>query len=390
MRSVPPAPAVAAGLLASFVGFASSFAVILQGLTAIGASPAEAASGLMALSIAMGLCGIFLSLATKMPVSVAWSTPGAALLVSSAVPAGGFPVAVGAFVAAAVLVVVSGFWRPLGRLIAAIPASLANAMLAGVLLPLCLAPVRAVVADPVAGLAVVGTWLAMTRIRRLLAVPAAAIVAVAMIVLKTPAGSFGIAHVLPVPVLITPVFTVESLLGIAFPLFLVTMASQNIPGLAILKINGYEPNPGPLFSVTGLFSLAASPFGAHAVNLAAITAAICAGEEAGADRTKRYWSGVVSGLGYVAFGLAAGLVTAFAGLSPLLIQAVAGLALLGALSSSLHGAMERTEHREAAAITFLVTVSGTAILGISSAFWGLVAGAVVLGVLRVGRKGASR
>lgn len=386
MRSYPPPSAVSAGLLACFVGFASSFSVILQGLTAVGATQAEAASGLMALSIAMGLCAIGLSFATRMPVSIAWSTPGSALLATSAVPAGGFPVAVGAFVVAALLVVVSGFWRPLGRLIAAIPASLANAMLAGVIFALCLAPVRAVVAEPLAGLAIAGTWLVMTRVRRLLAVPAAAIVAIAAIALDAPPAGFGIERILPLPVLVLPAFTVESLLGIALPLFLVTMASQNIPGLAILRINGYEPDPGRLFSATGLFSLAAAPFGGHAVNLAAITAAICAGEEAGPDRDRRYWSGVVSGLGYVVFGLAAGIVTAFASLSPILIQAVAGLALIGALSGSLQGAMAKAEHREAATITFLVTASGTAILGISSAFWGLVAGAVVLGVLRIGRR----
>lgn len=378
----PPAPAITAGLLAAFVGFTSSFSVILQGLSAMGATQAEAASGLMALSIAMGVCAVGVSLWTRMPVSIAWSTPGAALLATSGLPEGGFPVAVGTFVVAAGLVIASGVFRPLGRLIAAIPGSLANAMLAGILFSLCLAPVKAVAADPAGGLAIAVTWLVMARVKRLLAVPAAAIVAIAVILLKAPAGGMELGHMLPSPVLVMPAFTFASIIGIALPLFLVTMASQNIPGLAILKVNGYTPPAGPLFAATGVFSLAAAPFGGHAVNLAAITAAICASDEAGPDPRRRYWSGVVSGVAYVGFGLIAGVVTAFASLSPLLIQAVAGLALIGAFSSAVHAAMARLDEREAATLTFLVTASGIAFFGISAPFWGLIAGAGVLAATR--------
>ncbi|GGD28064.1 benzoate/H(+) symporter BenE family transporter [Aureimonas glaciei] len=375
MHRLPPLPTVTAGLLAAFVGFTSSFSVILQGLGAMGATRDQAASGLMALSVAMGLCGIALSRKTRMPISIAWSTPGAALLATSALPEGGFAVAVGAFVVSGLLVILAGVIRPLGRLIALLPASLANAMLAGILFSLCLAPVRAVAATPLAGLAVAGTWLLVSRLNRLLAVPAAALVAIGVIVLTHSDGLSTLGPALPYPVGVMPVFTLASLVGIALPLFLVTMASQNIPGLAILKVNGFAPSPGPLFAVTGLFSLAAAPFGGHAVNLAAITAAICAGEEAGPARERRYWAGVVSGLAYVGFGLAAGLVTAFASLSPLLIQAVAGLALIGAFSGAAHAALAAPGEREAATLTFLVTASGVAILGISAPFWGLLAGA---------------
>ncbi|BDA85850.1 benzoate transporter [Aureimonas sp. SA4125] len=382
MHRLPPLPAVSAGLLAAFVGFTSSFSVILQGLGAMGATRLEAASGLMALSLAMGLCGIVLSLKTRMPVSIAWSTPGAALLATSAMPVGGFTAAVGAFVVAGMLVVLAGLVRPLGRLVGRLPASLANAMLAGILFSLCLAPVRAIAAEPMAGLSVAGTWLVVSRLNRLLAVPAAALVAIGIIA-ATHAGdlsALGTTH--PAPVFVVPDFTLQSVIGIALPLFLVTMASQNIPGLAILKVNGYAPAPGPLFVATGVFSLGAAPFGGHAVNLAAITAAICAGEEAGPDRDRRFWSGVVSGLAYIGFGLAAGLVTAFASLSPLLIQAVAGLALIGAFSGAVHAAMAAPGEREAATLTFLVTASGIAILGISAPFWGLLAGAILLFVGR--------
>jgi benzoate membrane transport protein len=387
MTHPPTTAAVSAGLLAAFVGFASSFAVILQGLTAVGATKAEAASGLMALSVAMGVCGILLSLRTRMPISVAWSTPGAALLATSALPAGGYPAAVGAFLVAAALVVACGLFRPLGRLIAAIPASIASAMLAGIVFGLCLAPVKAVTADPVSGLLVAGSWLVMTRVRRLLAVPVAALVAVAVIVVGkgVPAADAGL---LPHPILVMPSLDPTDVIGISLPLFLVTMASQNIPGLAILRVNGYTPEAGPLFRITGLFSALSTAFGGHAVNLAAITAAICAGEEAGPDRAARYWSAVVSGVCYIVFGLAAGLVAAFAALEPVLIEAVAGLALIGAFSGALQGAMAKVEEREAAVVTFLVTSSGIAFLGISSAFWGLVAGALVLAVTRIARPGA--
>ncbi|WP_152046072.1 benzoate/H(+) symporter BenE family transporter [Aureimonas psammosilenae] len=377
MRASPPLPAVSAGLLAAFIGFTSSFSVVLQGLVGVGASQAEAASGLMALSVAMGLCGVYLSVRTRMPISVAWSTPGAALLAGAGLPQGGFSTAVGAFLVAALLVVLAGAVRPLGRLIAAIPASIANAMLAGIIFALCLAPVRAIAAEPIAGLAILLAWMVVGRIRRLLAVPAAALVAIAAILL-TKGAPMASAALLPHPVFVMPSFDWQATIGIALPLFLVTMASQNIPGLAILKINGFQPPAGLAFMTTGLFSALAVPFGGHAVNLAAITAAICAGEEAGPDRAERWWAGVVSGFAYVVFGLLAGIVTAFASLSPLLIQAAAGLALVGALSASLHAATSVAEERNAAALTFLTTASGIAFLGISAPFWGLAAGTAML------------
>ncbi|MCB4823662.1 benzoate/H(+) symporter BenE family transporter [Roseicella aerolata] len=377
------APALAAGLLAGFVGFASSFAVVLQGLTAMGASPAQAASGLMAVSIAMGLCGILLSLWRRMPISVAWSTPGAALLAASAMPTGGFPAAVGAFLVTGALVVLAGLWRPLGRGVAAIPAPLANAMLAGVLLGLCLAPVKAVAEAPMAGLAIVITWAVVARLNRLMAVPAAVLVMVATIALTIdlPAGLLGAAG--PAPLLVVPQFSLSAVVGISLPLFLVTMASQNIPGMAVLNVNGYRPAPGPLFTTTGLFTLAAAPFGGHAVNLAAITAALCASPDAEPKPARRWQAAVVAGAVYVVFGLLAGTATAFVGAAPpILIQAVAGLALLGAFAAALQAALADAGMREAAVITFVTTASGLTVLGISSAFWGLLAGGAMLALHR--------
>src|SRR4051794_5628863 len=250
-------PALAAGLLAGFVGFASGFPVFLQGLRAMGASPDQAASGLTAIMVAMGLCGIALSLSQRMPISVGQSTPGAALLASSPMPVGGFDEAVGAFLAAGALAVLAGLWRPLGRAVAAIPAPLANAMLAGVLLGLCLAPVKAVAQAP--GLAIVLTWAVVARINRLMAVPAAVLVTVATIALTVELPHGLLATAGPAPVLVAPEFSLAAIIGIALPLFLVTMASQNIPGMAVLNVNGYRPDPGPLFTATGLFTLAAAP-----------------------------------------------------------------------------------------------------------------------------------
>ena len=382
MRSFSLQAAVA-GLLAAFVGFASSFAVVLQGLIAVGASRAEATSGLMALSITMGLCAIVLSLARRMPISVAWSTPGAALLAASGVPEGGFPAAVGAFLVCGVLLVVAGTWRPLGRWVAAIPAPIANAMLAGVLLGLCLAPARAVAALPLQGLAIFVAWAVMARLKRVLAVPAAVAVAVVMIALDTGGVAVSLADLGPRPVLVWPEFRPAAIVGIGLPLFIVTMASQNIPGMAVLQVNGYRPEAGPLFRTTGLFSLLGAPLGGHAVNLAAITAAMCAGVDAHPDRDRRYWAAVVAGLGYVALGLMAGAATAFvAAAPPVLIEAVAGLALVGAFAGAVLGAVSEVRDREAAVITFLVTASGMSFFGIGGAFWGLVAGGAMLALSR--------
>lgn len=375
------------GLLTAFVGFASSFAVVLHGLTGVGASEAQAASGLMALSVAMGVCAIVLSLATRMPVSIAWSTPGGALLASSGAVAGGFNTAVGGFLICGALIVVAGLWKPLGRAVAAIPAALANAMLAGVLIGLCFAPVKAIAFNPLFGLPIVLAWAVVGSINRLFAVPAAllAFILVLAFGVEMPADAMTRLSATLVPHIewVTPAFTVAGLVSIGLPLFIVTMASQNIPGIAVLKVNGYEPQPGPLFAATGLFSVLSAPFGGHAVNLAAITAAMCAGEDAHRDPARRYWSAIVAGAGYIVFGLLAATVTAFVSLAPpVLIQAVAGLALISAFAGSAMAAFKEADGREAAAVTFLVTASGVSFAGVSGAFWGLLAGGLMLALAR--------
>ncbi|AJD42019.1 benzoate/H(+) symporter BenE family transporter [Rhizobium sp. SEMIA 4085] len=375
------------GVLTAFVGFASSFAVVLQGLQAVGATDGQAASGLMALSISMGICGIVLSAVTRLPVSIAWSTPGAALLASTGAIEGGFDAAVGAFLICAVLIVVAGLFKPLGRAVAAIPAPLANAMLAGVLLGLCFAPVKAIAFNPLLGLPIILAWIVVGAFRRLWAVPAALGVFALVLTFGIDIPDGALASIgrslVPTIEIVRPVFNLAGLVSVALPLFIVTMASQNIPGIAVLKVNLYDPKPGPLFAVTGFFSVLSAPFGGHAVNLAAITAAMCAGQDAHADPQRRYWAAMISGAGYVVFGLLAGVVTAFVALAPpILIQAVAGLALVGAFSGSAMAAFQAPESREAAAIAFLVTASGVSFAGISGAFWGLVAGGLMLALSR--------
>ncbi|CAH0341467.1 benzoate/H(+) symporter BenE family transporter [Rhizobium sp. CECT 9324] len=378
------------GVLIAFVGFASSFAVVLQGLKGVGATDYEAASGLMALSVSMGICGIVLSVWTRLPVSVAWSTPGAALMATAGIPLGGFPAAVGAFVVCAGLIVLAGLFRPFGRAVAAIPAPLANAMLAGVIINLCFAPFRAVAFDAWLGLPILVVWAVVAAFKRLYAVPAALLTFVVVIVLgvELPEGAMAswTQSLAPPIEFVMPVFTVSALVSIALPLFIVTMASQNIPGIAILKVNRYEPRPGAMFAVTGLFSLLSAPFGGHAVNLAAITAAMAAGEDAHPDPKRRYWAAIIGGIGYVLLGLAAGAVTSFVALAPpILIQSVAGLALISAFSGSAVAAFNAVETREAAAVTFLITASGISILGISGAFWGLIAGVAMLALVKLAK-----
>ena len=370
--------ALGAGFAAAFVGFAGSFAIVLQGLIGVGATPAQAATGLAAVTIAMGLCGIFVSLKTKMPISIAWSTPGAAFLATLAPTAGGFNEAVGAFIIAATLFIGCAWIRPLRRALEAIPTPLAAAMLAGVLFPLCLAPIEAMINAPHLTLPVVLVWLVVSRLWRAMAAPAAVLAVAALIHFHLPVAPLDTALLWTQPTPIVPQFTIAATVGIALPLFIITMAGQNITGIAVLRGLGYRPNAGALFGWSGAFGLLAAPFGAHAVNLAAITAAMCAGEDAHADAKRRYWAAVASGAAYVAFGLSAGAVVAFISRSPqLLIATVAALALLGALAAAMQSFLTARTGREAALITFIITATNFTVYDIGGVFWGLLIGGMI-------------
>ncbi len=383
--------ALTMGMLTAFVGFVSSFAVIIQGLQAMGANSDQVASALLALSLALGILAVSFSAALKMPISIAWSTPGAALLSGIGMIEGGFPAAVGAFVICGGLIMLSGLFQPLGRAIRMIPGPLANAMLAGILLGLCLAPVKAVAFDPMLGLPIVLTWAVVVSRWRLLAVPAslAAMMLVLIFGVDLPADTLSQigAAIHPQFVFVEPVFTWHGAISVAVPLFIVTMASQNIPGIAILKAHGYEPHPGPMFVATGALSSLVGVFGGVPVNMAAITAAMCASTDAHPDPARRYVAAIIGGFSYAALGLVAGGIIAFVSLAPpILLQAVAGLGLIGAFSNAAYAAYHNPATREAAAITFMVTASGIAFAGISGAFWGLLAGGVMMGLQKALRR----
>lgn len=378
---------LAAGVVTALVGFTSAFAVVLGGLRAVGATPAQAASGLLAVTLAMGAATVLLAWRTRLPITVAWSTPGAALLATTGTAAGGWPEAVAGFVLCGVLLAAVGLWRRLERWVRLIPVPLANAMLAGVLVDLCLQPVLAVAERPLLVGPVVVVWLVLLRLAPRWATPAAIGLAIALAVASPGVRALDAADLLPSLTWTTPQPSWSSVVSVAVPLFVVTMASQNIPGVAVLAGFGYAAPLRRVMLVTGAGTVLAAPFGGHAINLAAISAALAAGPEGGPDPRRRWRAAVVAGCGYAVLAVASAAVAAVALAAPAgLIAAAAGLALVGTLATSLGGAFGPTGHREAAAVTFLVTVSGVSVGGVSAAFWGLLAGIAVHLVLRAARR----
>lgn len=379
--------ALGVGLLAAVVGYTGSFAIVLQGLRSAGASEAEATSGLLALTVGMGVSGIVLALRYRMPIGVAWSTPGAALLIASGDTLGSINEAIGAYILSALLLILAGWFRPLGRLIESIPASLANAMLAGVLLGICLSPVHALAADAWLATPLLLTWWLVGRINRFFAVPAALLVLIPVVAWRLGVPDDFATQLqnslMPQLLWIKPVFEPQALISIGIPLFVVTMASQNVPGVAVMRAGGYQPKAGPLIMNTGLFSLLTAPFGAHGINLAAITAAMFCSPDAHENPDRRYWAAAFAGMAYVVLGLFAGVAGLFITLVPtIMVEAIAGLALLGSFSAAIVAALADVRQREAAAVTFLFAGSGLAFMGVGGAFWGLIAGGLMYFVVQ--------
>jgi benzoate membrane transport protein len=373
---------VLAGILAAVVGVTSSSAVIVAGLRGVGASSAQAASGLFALCLLSGALTCWLSLRHRMPIMAAWSTPGAALLAGTGVVHGGWAAAVGGFLIVAVLIIVTGLWPRLGRVIAAIPAPIAQAMLAGIVLELCLTPVRGLAAHPWEVGPILLTWLVLLRLAPKWAVPAAFVVTLAVVGVDVWRHGGAGGSLLPHLDLTMPAFTWAGLLSIAIPLYIVTMAGQNIPGVAVMASYGYQVPWRESMAVTGIATAAAAPFGGHAMNLAAISASLCASPDADPDPGRRWIASSVCGIGYLVIGLVSAAFTTFASaVSQDVIGAVAGLALLSTLASSLAGALSAAGDREAATITFVVAASGLSFGGIGAAFWALTAGLLVRAVL---------
>lgn len=379
---------ITAGLVAALVGFFGSFSVVLAGLHAIGANSAESASGLAVLCIGMGVIGIVLSWRTRMPLSIAWSTPGAAVLIGAGHVHGGYPAALGAFAVSGALLTLAGLSRPFERLVTAIPAPIASALLAGVLLPVCLAPARALVAFPGLTAPMVVTWLVLKRMARRLAVPGAFAAAAVALLIDGRVHTTAFSHPFLRLTAVAPVFHLGTVLSIAVPLFLVTMASQNLAGITVLRLHGYGPRLGPVLTSTGAVSVATAPFGAHALNLAAITAGLMAGPDGGPRPGRRWIAAAAGGVTYLVLGLFTGLATGFvAGAPSVLIESVAGLALLGALGGALRAATDDPPLRDAALATLVVTASGITAAGLGAPFWGLAGGLVVLAVQRLWMSG---
>nr|WP_027047646.1 benzoate/H(+) symporter BenE family transporter [Mesorhizobium loti] len=362
--------------VAAIVGFGGTLAIVIAAAHAVGATQIQSASWVTAICLAMAIESLWLSWRTKMPVITAWSTPGLALMAAST----GFSIgeAVAAFIATAILLIATGLFRPLTQLISRIPPSVASGMLAGIVVTFALNAVKTVPVDP---------WLILPLIAAFFLIrvfhPALSVLSV-LVGGGLAAFLTGRVGGLPTPelstlTLISPDFTAKAMIGLALPLYLVTMASQNLSGLAVLRAAGYHPEPGPLIGVTGLFSLLSAPFGGSTTNLAAISAAICTGPDVHPDPAERWKTGPFYAVAYLIFAIfGASLVAIFAVLPQSLIVLVAGLALMASLANALAIALKDEGDRMAATVTFVVTASGLTMFGVGAAFWGLIAGLVVL------------
>ena len=381
MKSGSLVSVATAALVATIAGVGGTLPVVLAAAQAVGATPEQASSWVSGLGLATALSALALSVRYRMPIITAWSTPGAALIASTAgVPS--FAAAVGAFVLAAVLILLTAAVRPLGRLIESIPASIAAAMLAGILLRLVMAMIEHVPTSPLLVLPLIALFLVarafMPALASLVVLVAGALLAWSLGLVK-PMPSIGLSTV----VLTAPAWDAATLIGLGVPLYLVTMASQNLPGFAVLRGSGYQPPTQPILAVTGVASLGTAFMGAHTSNLAAISAALCTGTDAHPDPAKRWMTGPFYALfwGLIAvFG--ASLVGLFGALPPALLATVAGTALLGSMAGAMGSALAGDQDRLAAAGTLAVTVSGVTLMGVGSAFWGLVFGLLFLGIDR--------
>lgn len=375
---------ISAALVAALIGYGSTIALILSAAAALGASSAEAASWVFAICLAIAVGSAGLSYARRVPMVLAWSTPGAALI--AATTGISMAEAVGAFVLCGALVMLTALLRPLGRAVAKIPDGVAAAMLAGVLLPFCLKGVAAAQALPGLVGAMAAVFLLVRLVNPTLAVLAAMGLGLGLAFVSGAAHLPVLAFVAPDPVFILPQFRPDVLLGLGVPLYLVTMASQNLPGFAILRAAGYQPPVPEALAVTGGLSVLSGLFGAHPTSMAAITAALCLGEDTHPSAAQRWKTGVVYGGFYVALALLSPMILPLlAALPAVLITALVALALLGPLMGALSGAFAPVQTRFAAVVTLVVTASGVAGFGIGAAFWGLMAGLVVVALERFKR-----
>ncbi|WAC19595.1 benzoate/H(+) symporter BenE family transporter [Luteolibacter sp. SL250] len=369
-----------AGFVAVLIGFTGSVALIFEATHQLSASPEQTASWLWALGIGIGVGSIGLSLATRQPVMIAWSTAGAGVIASAAAEGGiTMPEAIGAFMVSALLITLSGVTGWFEKIMNRLPVPLAAALLAGVLARFALDAFAAVPSNPWLVLVMFGAFLVGRIGWPRFNVP---VMLLSGIVVAMFQGLFHLGSVewgITTPVWVTPHFSMKAVVGIAIPLFVVTMASQNLPGVSIFLAHGYKPPVSRIIGWSGFTNLLVAPFGGYALNLAAITAAFCLGPEAHPDPRKRYPAAIFAGLFYALIGVfGATIVALFNAFPRELILAVAGFGLLGTITNGLTLALNEERYRVASIVTFFVTLSGVMLLGISSAFWGMIAGAVVL------------
>jgi benzoate membrane transport protein len=371
-----------AATAAVVVGFASTVLVVIEGAKAVGASPTQQASTAAILCFAMALTSFILAFRYKQPIMVVWSTPGSALMATGAAGIA-FPDAIGAFMVAGGLMVLTALIKPLSVAISRLPPALAAAMLAGVLLRYVLGVPNAALDLPVFVVPLIIAFFALRMLVPMFTVPV--IVGLGLVFAGLSGGFSGPVHVGVTPLeFVWPHWNLQVIIGLGLPLYLVTMASQNLPGFAVLKANGYQPPITACLMVTGLGSVLTAPFGTHAVNMAAITAALVAGPDAHPDPKQRWKMIYPYTVLYVVFGLAAGTFVSLLGAMPKpLVTAIAGLALFSPLMAGLAGMVKDPKDIEAAVVTFLVTASGVTIFGIGAAFWGLLAGLLVWAVKHV-------
>ncbi|HFK4479005.1 TPA: benzoate/H(+) symporter BenE family transporter [Citrobacter sedlakii] len=381
-----PLPTLLSGFVAVLVGYASSAAIIWQAAVAAGASAEQIAGWMTALGIAMGVSTLGLSLWYRAPVLTAWSTPGAALLVTG-LQGVTLTEAVGVFIVANALIVICGITGLFARMMRIIPHSLAAAMLAGILLRFGLQAFTNLEGHLMLCGSMLLAWLALKRVAPRYAVIAALFTGALVAWLEGEVVTRTLSVAPVIPTFIVPSFSLAHALGVAVPLFLVTMASQNAPGVATMKASGYDVPVSPLIVVTGLLALLLSPFGVYSICIAAITAAICQSPDAHPDASKRWLAAASAGVFYLLAGIFGSSITGIMAALPVSgVQMLAGLALLSTLSGSLYQALNHDAERDAAIVTFLVTASGVTLWGIGSAFWGLMAGGVCFATLTFSRR----
>jgi benzoate membrane transport protein len=379
--------AVVAGFITVLVGFTSSVAVIFQATHNLSATPAQAASWLLALGIGMAVTSISLSFSLRQPILIAWSTPGAAVIATAAATGNlSMAEAVGAFVVSAALIAASGFSGAFEQMMKRIPLPLASALLAGVLSRFALDAFAATPKNPLLLLPMFAAYVLGRSFWPRWNVPVLLLLGIGIAGMQGLLRDCLVPLAITKPVWVSPEFRLSALAGVALPLFMVTMASQNLPGVSVLRVSGYDAPVSKIIGWSGVANLLVAPFGGFALNLGAITAAFCTGSDAHPDPARRYWAAAVAGAIYGVIGIfGATLAGLFAAFPRELVLAVAGLALLGTIGSGITAAVSDERYRESSVVAFFVVLSGVSLAGIGSAFWGIVAGVLVLAVQKFAR-----